>query len=323
MPYGTTYNVDTLELLTSYEGYGRTLVELGTAHPEVVVLTADLSRSTRATDFFAAFPERAFNLGIAEQNMVGCAAGFAASGLVPFVINIATFQTMRSFEQIRSDFGYPRLKGIFMSIWSGLSGGYVGATHHAIEDMALMRLIPNMAVLAPANAEDTAAATHAAYDHPGPVYIRIANGMDPSGNEGNPFVLGTMAVTHEGSDATIIACGSQVADANRAARRLADDGLAVRVLYCHTVKPLDTAAVLAAARETRVIVTVEDHTTIGGLGGAVAETLADTGAATRLVRLGVPDTYAPIGYAPELYAHFGYDADGIARAVRQATSGSG
>jgi transketolase len=323
MPYGTTYNVDTLELLTSYEAYGRTLVELGTEHPEVVVLTADLSRSTRATDFFTAFPERAFNLGIAEQNMVGCAAGLAASGLVPFVINIATFQTMRSFEQIRSDFGYPRLKGVFMSIWSGLSGGYVGATHHAIEDLALMRLIPNMAVLAPANSEDTAAATRAAFDYPGPVYLRIASGMDPSGNEGNPFVLGTMAVTHKGSDATIIACGPQITDANRAARRLAEDGVHARVLYCHTVKPLDTGAVLAAARDTRVLVTVEDHTTIGGLGGAVAETLAQAGAATPLVRLGVPDVYAPIGYAPELYAHFGYDAAGIERAVRQATSGSG
>jgi transketolase len=322
MPYGTTYNVDTLELLTSYEAYGRTLVELGTEHPEVVVLTADLSRSTRATDFFAAFPERAFNLGIAEQNMVGCAAGLAASGLVPFVINIATFQTMRSFEQIRSDFGYPRLKGVFMSIWSGLSGGYVGATHHAIEDLALMRLIPNMAVLAPANSEDTAAATRAAFDYPGPVYLRIANGMDPSGNDGNPFVLGTMAVTHEGSDATIIACGPQITDANRAARRLAEDGLHARVLYCHTVKPLDAGAVLAAARDTRVLVTVEDHTTIGGLGSAVAETLAQAGAATPLVRLGVPDVFAPIGYAPELYAHFGYDAAGIERAVRQATSGS-
>ncbi len=317
MPYGMTYNVDTLELLTSYESYGRVLVELGTAHPEVVVLTADLSRSTRAADFFHAFPERSFNMGIAEQNMLGTAAGLAASGLVPYVINIATFQTMRSFEQIRSDFGYPRLRGVFMSIWSGVSGGYVGATHHAIEDMALMRLIPNMAVLAPANCEDTAAATRAAYDHPGPVYIRIAAGMDPSGNEGNPFVLGTMAVTHEGTDATIVACGGQVADANRAARRLAEDGIAVRVLYCHTVKPLDTTAVLAAARETGAIVTVEDHTTIGGLGSAVAEALAEAGAGTKLTRLGIPDVYAPIGYAPELYAHFGIDADGIVRAVRE------
>jgi transketolase len=318
VPYGTTYNVDTLERLTSYEGYGRTLVELGTAHPEIVVLTADLSRSTRATDFFAAFPERSFNLGIAEQNMVGAAAGFAASGFVPFVINIATFQTMRSFEQIRSDFGYPKLKGVFMSIWSGLSGGYVGATHHAIEDMALMRLIPGMAVLAPANSEDTAAATRAAFDYAGPVYLRIANGMDPSGAEGRPFELGKAAVTHEGTDATIIACGAQVVAANRAAARLAQDGIHARVLYCHTVKPLDHTAVLAAARDTGAIITVEDHTTIGGLGGAVAETLADAGAGVKLTRLGVPDVYAPIGYATELHAHFGYDADGIESAVRRA-----
>jgi transketolase len=316
MPYGMTYNVETLELLTGYESYGRTLVELGTEHPDVVVLTADLSRSTRATDFFHAFPERSFNLGIAEQNMLGVAAGFAASGFTPFVINIATFQTMRSFEQIRSDFGYPKLKGVFMSIWSGLSGGYVGATHHAIEDMALMRLIPGMAVLAPANSEDTAAATRAAYEYPGPVYIRIATGMDPSGNEGNPFTLGKMAVTSEGTDATIIACGAQIAEANRAARRLADDGIKARVLYCHTVKPLDTAAVVAAARETGAIVTVEDHTTIGGLAGAVADVLTDAGLGVKFKRLGIPDVYAPIGYAPELYAHFGYDADGIVAEVR-------
>jgi transketolase len=318
MPYGTTYNVDTLEQLTSHESYGRALVELGAAHPEVVVLTADLSRSTRATDFFAAFPERSFNLGIAEQNMVGAAAGFAVSGFLPFVINIATFQTMRSFEQIRSDFGYPRLKGVFMSIWSGLSGGYVGATHHAIEDLALMRLIPNMAVVAAANADDTAAATRAAYDHPGPVYLRIASGTAPSGAEDRPFTIGTAPVTREGGDATVIACGPQIVAANRAAACLADDGIDVRVLYCHTVKPLDVAAVLAAARETRAIVTVEDHTVIGGLGGAVAETLAEAGAATPLTRLGVPDVYAPIGHASELYAHFGYDTDGIVAAVRRA-----
>jgi transketolase len=317
MPYGTTYNVDTLELLTSYETYGRTLVELGREHPEVVVLTADLSRSTRATDFFHELPARAFNLGIAEQNMLGVAAGFAASGFVPYVINIATFQTMRSFEQIRSDFGYPKLKGVFMSIWSGVSGGYVGATHHAIEDLALMRGIPGMAVLAPANCDDTAAATRAAFDWPGCAYIRIANAMVPSGNEGSPFTLGTIAATHPGGDATVVACGPQVADANRAAARLAGDGIGVRVLYCHTVKPLDAAAILAAARETRAIVTVEDHSTIGGLGSAVAEVLAEAGAATRLRRLGIPDTFAPIGYAPELYAHYGLDADGIARAVRE------
>ena len=318
MPYGTTYNVETLERLTSHESYGRVLVELGRAHPEVVVLTADLSRSTRATDFFAAFPERSFNLGIAEQNMLGTAAGLAASGFVPYVINIATFQTMRSFEQIRSDFGYPKLKGVFMSIWSGLSGGYVGATHHAIEDLALMRLIPNMAVLAPANADDTAALTRAAYDHPGPVYLRIAGGTSASGAGGRPLTIGRALVTHEGGDATIVACGAQVVAANRAAARLAEDGIGARVLYCHTVKPLDDAAVLAAARETRAIVTVEDHSVIGGLGGAVAETLAGTGSAPPLTRLGVPDVYAPIGYAPELYAHFGYDADGIAAAVRRA-----
>ena len=318
MPYGMTYNVDTLELLTSYESYGRALVELGTAHPEVVVLTADLSRSTRASDFFQAFPERSFNLGIAEQNMVGTAAGLAVSGFVPYVINIATFQTMRSFEQIRSDFGYPKLKGVFMSIWTGVSGGYVGATHHAIEDMALMRLIPGMAVLAPANCDDTAAAARAAYDWPGPVYIRIASGMDSSGNEGNPFTLGKAAVTHQGTAATIIACGPQVTEANRAARRLAEAGTAMRVLYCHTVKPIDADAVRAAARETGRIVTVEDHTTIGGLGSAVAEVLAEAGSACRLTRLGIPDVYAPIGYAPELYAHFGIDADGIEKAVRAA-----
>ncbi len=318
MPYGTTYNVDTLELLTSYESYGRVLVELGEAHPEVVVLTADLSRSTRAGDFFKAFPERSFNMGIAEQNMLGTAAGLAASGFVPYVINIATFQTMRSFEQIRSDFGYPKLKGVMMSIWPGLSGGYVGATHHAIEDLALMRLIPNMAVIAPANAEDTAAAARAAFEHDGPAYIRIASGMDPSGNEGNAFTLGSVARTHEGDDATVIACGPQVAEANRAARRLAESGIGVRVLYCHTLKPLDGDVVLAAARETRAIVTVEDHSIIGGLGTAVAETLADAGAGVKLRRLGVPDVYAPIGYAPELYAHFGLDADGIERTVRAA-----
>ena len=318
MPYGTTYNVDTLELLTSYEGYGRVLVELGEAHPDVVVLTADLSRSTRAGDFFKAFPERAFNMGIAEQNMLGTAAGFAASGFVPFVINIATFQTMRSFEQIRSDFGYPKLKGVMMSIWPGLSGGYVGATHHAIEDLALMRLIPNMAVIAPANADDTAAATRAAYDHDGPVYIRIASGMDPSGNEGNDFQLGRIVETHAGSDATVIACGPQISEANRAARRLEENGIKARVLYCHTLKPLDRDAILRAARDTRVIVTVEDHSIIGGLGSAVAESLAEAGSGVKLRRLGVPDVYAPIGYAPELYAHFGLDADGIEAAVRTA-----
>jgi len=315
MPAGMTFNVDSLEMLTSFETYGKTLVELGKEHGEIGLLTADLSRSTRAIDFFKAFPERSFNLGIAEQNMLGVAAGLAVSGYVPFVVNIATFQSMRSYEQIRTDFGYPGLKGVFLSIWCGLSGGYVGATHHGMEDMGLMRLVPNMTVLAPANAEDTSAAMRAAMTVDGPVYIRLASAMELAGTEGKDLKVGTAVELAKGNDLTLVACGPQVIEARKALKLLEEKEIRAGLLYIHTIKPLDGTAIVEAAGTTGAMLTIEDHTINGGLGGAVAELLAEAGLGIRFRRLGIPDLFSPIGYAEELYQHFGLDAEGIARAA--------
>ncbi len=321
MPAGMTFNVDTLEMLTSFETYGRALVELAERDPRIVLLTADLSRSTRAIDFFKAFPERSFNLGIAEQNMLGVAAGLSASGYLPFAINIATFQSMRSYEQIRTDFGYPCLPGVFLTVWWGLSGGYVGATHHGMEDLALMRLIPNMTVLAPANTEDTSAAVRAAAKAKGPVYIRLSQAMDLLGTEEPELAVGKGIALAQGRDLTIVACGPQVIEAKKALGLLEEKKISAGLLYLHTIKPLDAASIESAARATGAMLTVEDHTVNGGLGGAVAETLAEAGLGIKFRRLGIPDTFSPIGYADELYRHFGLDAEGIAKAAEALLRG--
>ena len=241
------------------------------------------------------FPERAVEVGIAEQNLISVAAGLALRGKVPFAIGMNPFVTMRCFEQIRTDLGYGARN---VKVIGGYGGGLMyagwGCTHHAMEEMALMRLIPTMTVLMPADGYETEQAVRAAAASEGPFYISLAGGTLP-GAKPEPersFAVGQAVVLREGDDATLFAVGYTVPEALRAADLLGGQGLRVRVLNMHTIKPLDREAVLRAARETRLLVTVEEHTVVGGLGSAVAEVLADVGAGTRLKRLGVQDTFA-------------------------------
>ncbi|MEI6499995.1 MAG: transketolase C-terminal domain-containing protein, partial [Armatimonadota bacterium] len=266
-------------------------------------------------------PERAIELGIAEQNLIGVAAGLALRGKVPFALGMNPFVTMRCFEQIRTDLGYGcRNVKVIGAYGSGLMYAGWGCTHHAMEEVALMRLIPGMTVLMPADGFETEQAVRAAAALDGPCYIALASGELPLGlpEEQRTFAVGRAVRLREGTAATVIACGPIVAEALRAGELLAQRGLAVTVLDMHTVKPLDTEAVLRAARETPLLVTLEEHTVIGGLGGAVAEALAEAGAGTPLRRLGLQDTFAAMsGSHEDVKRRHGLTAEAIVSLVSE------
>ena len=267
-----------------------------------------------------AFPARAVEIGIAEQNLIGIGAGLALRGKVPFVIGMNPFVTMRCFEQIRTDLGYGCRN---VKVIGGYGGGIVyggwGCTHHAMEEIALMRLVPTMTVVMPADGFECEQAIRAAAAADGPFYISLAGGELPLAiaESEREFALGKASRLREGGDVTLIGTGPTVAEVLWAADILAGQGVLARVLSMHTVKPLDAEAVLSAARETRLIVTLEEHTVIGGLGGAVAETLADAGAGTPLKRLGLQDTFAcMVGSYEDVKARFGVTAEAVVDAVR-------
>lgn len=316
---GMTYTLfDALEMSTA-EIYGRVLTELGAQHPEIVGLSADLAKSTKIGVFADKFPDRFFNVGIAEQNMFGIACGLARSGLVPFVSTFAVFTSMRGLDQVHSDICYQNLNVKMIATHAGLSFGQAGSTHHCTEDLAIMRTMANLIVLCPADGMATAQAVEAAYEHNGPVYIRINRGFDQVVyTEPIPdFQIGRAVTLREGTDLTIIACGSTVWRAVQAADELkASDGLSVRVLDMHSIKPIDEDAIKAAVSETRRIITVEDHNIVGGLGSAVAEVAATTGKGFAFRRLGVPDVFSVIGQPEDLFAIHGYDENGIVAAAR-------
>ena len=317
---GLTFTMlDTAKMSTA-EIYGQALCELGAEHPEIVGLSADLAKSTKIGAFGDKFPDRFFNVGIAEQNMFGMAAGLAKAGFVPYVSTFAIFTAMRGLDQVHTDICYQNLDVKMIATHAGLSFGQAGTTHHCTEDIAIMRAMANMTVVVPADGVETAHAVRAAYDRTGPVYIRINRGFDQvvydSPDYG--FRLGEAVTMHDGTDLTIIACGSTVWRAVEAARTLEKtDGLKIRVLNMHTVKPIDAEAIEKAVKETRRVITVEDHTTIGGLGSAVAEVAAGTGKSFSFRRLGVPDCFSIIGLHEDLLAHYGIDENGIAAAVRE------
>lgn len=299
------------------EVYGAALVELATEHPEVVALTADLMLSHKLKGFHDAHPERFFNVGIAEQNLMGVSAGLATDGKIPFATTFAAFASMRAHEQVRTDIAYPNLPVKIVGTMGGLSGGTAGPTHSGLEDIGVMRLMPGMTVIAPSDPMHLAQVVQQAYEIPGPVYIRLGRGEDPIVYpEGHTIRIGTAVTAATGDDATIISTGVMLRHALAAARRLDADGIAARVLDMHTVKPLDAESVQRAIAETGRIVTVEDHLVTGGLGSAVAECIAESGASCRLVRLGIPDLFSVIGPPAELYRTHGYDDIGIERAVR-------
>lgn len=296
--------------------YGNALVELGKTHENIVVLDADLAVATRSEEFRKVFPERHIDCGVAEANMVGIAAGLAACGHVPFVTSFAMFLAGRAFEQIRNSVGYPHLNVKFGASHGGISVGEDGATHQCNEDIALMRTIPGMVIINPADSVEAAAAVKAAYEHEGPVYLRFGRMAIPVFNDAETydFQLGKGIILREGKDCTIIATGLCVSESLSAADILAEHGVDAQVINIHTIKPIDEALIISAAQKTKRIFTVEEHSVIGGLGSAVADVLSEN-CPSKLTKLGIKDKYGHSGSAKALLHEAGLDAEGIANSV--------
>lgn len=304
--------------IATREAYGAALVELGKKNPDVVVLDADLSKSTKTADFGKAFPERFFDMGIAEQNMMGTAAGFAAAGKTPFASSFAVFATGRVYDQIRNSIAYPRLNVKIGATHAGITVGEDGASHQSVEDIAMMRCLPNMTVFVPADAMETRAAVLAAAEIDGPVYIRLGRSGVPVLHAESSFNFepGRAIVLRQGKDVAVVACGIMVSAALEAAEILAGEGVSVLVLDMHTIKPLDEQALVDAARATGAVVTAEEHSILGGLGGAVAEALSEH-YPVPVLRVGVRDTFGESGKPQELLEKYGLTAEGIVEAVKQ------
>ena len=297
--------------------YGEALVGLGNEHDDFVVLDADLAAATQTGKFKAAHPERFYDAGIAESNLMGLAAGIATTGHVAFASTFAMFAAGRAYEQVRNSIGYPHLNVKIGATHAGISVGEDGATHQCCEDIALMRTIPGMTVIVPADDIEARACVRAAYEFEGPVYMRFGRLATPVINdrEDYGFKIGRGVVVREGSDVTIIACGLMVAEALEAAEALAADGIDAEVINMHTIKPLDERLVVASAKKTGRVVTAEEHSIIGGLGEAVASVLAEQHPVP-MRRVGVRDVYGESGPAVDLLHKCGLDADGIEAAVR-------
>lgn len=301
-----------IKKVATRDSYGNALVELGKEHDDLIVLDADLAGATKTGMFKKAFPERHWDIGIAEANMTGIAAGVAACGKVPFISSFAMFAAGRAYEQVRNSIGYPKLNVKIGATHGGISVGEDGATHQCLEDFALMRVIPGMVVASPSDDIEAKAMVAAAYEHQGPVYMRFGRLAVPVINDrpDYKFELGKGIVLREGKDLTIIANGLCVAPALEAAEKLAADGIDAKVINIHTIKPLDEDLVVAAAKETGKVVTVEEHSIIGGLGGAVCECLAEK-APVPVKRIGIQDVFGESGPALELLHKYGLDAEGI------------
>ncbi len=304
--------------IATRESYGNALAELGATCPDLVVLDADLSGATKTGTFKKAFPERHINCGIAEGNMMTVAAGIATTGKVPFASSFAMFAAGRAFEQVRNSIGYPHLNVKIGATHAGISVGEDGATHQCNEDIALMRAIPGMVVINPADDIEARAAVKAAYEYVGPVYMRFGRLAVPviNDNEDYKFEIGKGIVLREGKDVAIIATGLEVAESLAAAEMLAADGIDAKVINIHTIKPLDEELVIAAAKETGKVVTVEEHSVIGGLGSAVADVLSEK-APTKMLKIGVNDTFGESGPAVALIKKYGLDAESIYKKVKE------
>ena len=303
--------------IATRDSYGNALVEVGREHDDLIVLDADLAGATKTCIFQKEFPERHWDCGIAEANMTGIAAGLATCGKVPFISSFAMFAAGRNFEQVRNSIGYPKLNVKIGATHAGSSVGEDGATHQCLEDLALMREIPGMVVINPSDDVEAKAAVKAAYEHVGPVYLRFGRLAVPVINDtpDYKFAIGKGIVLREGKDVTIFATGLEVAETLEAAEKLAADGIDAKVINIHTIKPLDEELVVAAAKETGKVVTVEEHSIIGGLGSAVSEVLAEK-APTKVYRIGVNDVFGESGPALELIKKYGLDADGIYEKVK-------
>lgn len=305
--------------IATREAYGKALAALANTNENVVVLDADLSKSTKTADFKAVAPEKFFNMGIAEGNMMGVAAGLSTCGKVPFVSTFAMFAAGRAFEQIRNSICYPKLNVKVCATHAGLTVGEDGASHQAIEDISLMRSVPNMVVINPADDIETEAAIKAVAEMEGPCYVRLGRmAVSRVNDEANyNFVIGKGITLAEGSDVAIIATGIMVEAALEAKEELAKEGINARVINIHTIKPIDEELIIKAAKETGVIVTAEEHSIIGGLGSAVAEVVSEN-CPVPVLRVGVKDTFGESGKPNELLEKYGLTSNDIVNKVKKA-----
>lgn len=300
------------------EGWGKALVEIGQSNPGLVVLSADVSGSVHTHLFEKAFPERFVQCGVAEQNMASVAAGLALGGKTVFFSAYGVFSPGRNWDQIRVNIAYNNLNVKFSGAHAGITVGPDGATHQAMEDIAIMRVLPNVCVLCPSDSIEANKAAKAAAARPGPVYIRLSREKSPVYTTADtPFEIGKMDVLREGKDVAIVATGLCVHEALQAAKKLSDEGIEAAVLNGHTIKPLDKKTLVEFARSCGCVVTAEEHQITGGLGGAVAETLGEE-CPVPLVRVGMPDQFGQSGEGWALMAHYGMDAAGILKAAKQA-----
>ena len=303
--------------IATRESYGNALVALGEKYDNLVVLDADLAEATKTGIFKKAFPERHIDCGIAESNMVGIAAGIASTGKVPFCSSFAMFAAGRAFEQVRNSVGYPHLNVKIGATHAGISVGEDGASHQCNEDIALMRTIPGMTIINPSDDVEAKAAVEAAYKMDGPVYLRFGRLAVPVINDrpDYKFEIGKGVVLKEGKDLTIIATGLEVNESLEAAKKLAEDGIDAEVINIHTIKPIDADLIVKSASKTGKVVTVEEHSVIGGLGGAVAEVLSEK-CPTKMLRIGVKDTFGESGPAVKLLEKYELDAAGIYKQIK-------
>ncbi len=293
------------EMIATRDAYGKVLVELGRENSRIVALDADLSGSTKTGLFAKEFPDRFFNAGIAEANMVGMAAGLAAGGMIPFASTFAVFAAGRAFEQVRQSLAYPKMNVKLVATHGGITVGEDGGSHQSVEDLAIMRVLPNMTVLCPADGPETAAAIRAVAAWRGPVYVRLGRSKVPTVFTGGAdFVIGKGSTLRPGNDLTFVTTGLMTAQALDAARILAEEKISARVIHFGSIKPLDVDLLLTAARETGAIVTAEEHSVIGGLGGAVCEALAEAWPVP-VERVGLRDVFGQSGTAEELLVHYG------------------
>jgi len=304
------------EYIATRDAYGKKLVQLGKKHPEIVVLDADLSKSTRTNWFANEFPKRFFDMGVAEQNMMNTAAGLAACGKVPFASSFAIFAAGRVWDQVRNTICYSNLNVKIVATHGGISVGEDGCSHQAIEDIALMRAIPDMTVIVPADGPETSHAIEAAYHFKGPVYIRLGRSKVESVTDGkDDFIIGKGKLLREGVEATVIACGMMVAETLKAACKLADENIEIRVVNMSTIKPIDSDLIIESARKTGAVITAEEHVTIGGLGSAVAEVLGEN-FPVPMKMIGIRNRFGQSGPVDILMKEYAIDADSIAEAVK-------
>jgi len=303
--------------IATRESYGNALLELGQKYPDVVVLDADLAEATKTGVFKKSYADRHIDVGIAECNMMGVAAGLATVGKVPFASTFAMFAAGRAYEIVRNSIGYPKLNVKIGATHAGITVGEDGASHQCNEDLALMRTIPGMTVICPADDIEAKAAVEAAYQHQGPVYMRFGRFPVPVINDSADykFELGKGIVVREGSDLTIVATGLCVSSSLEAAEKLAAEGIQAKVINIHTIKPLDEALILAAAKETGKVVTVEEHSVIGGLGSAVCDVLSQK-LPTKTLKIGVQDTFGESGPAAELLVKYELDGAGVYKQIK-------